>query len=133
MENLMIAILIFIKNSSLRRSVKNIIYNKKRGCFLTSTVFCIFILIFISFSRNSSCSGYSLYSLSNLCGNKRNHQTQTGGDADGYAETGGLSKPSDNRWSYQETEETDARNDGDGNASLDGSEFSGDTVTDRNR
>lgn len=51
MENLMIAILIFIKNSGLRRSVKNIIYNKKRGCFLTSTFFCFFIQIFISFSR----------------------------------------------------------------------------------
>lgn len=71
MENLMIAILIFIKNSGLRRSVKNIIYNKKRGCFLTSTFFCIFILIFISFSGYSSYSGYSL---SHLCGNKRNHQ-----------------------------------------------------------
>lgn len=42
MENLMIAILIFIKNSGLRRSVKNIIYNKKRGCFLTSTFFLFF-------------------------------------------------------------------------------------------
>ena len=75
----------------------------------------------------------NLTTSSYLCGNKRNHQAQAGSDADGNAETGGLSKPSDNRWSYQETEETDARNDGDGNASLDGSEFSGDTVTDRNR
>lgn len=53
MENLMIAILIFIKNSGLRRSVKNIIYNKKkRGCYLTSTFFFVFFIqIFISFSR----------------------------------------------------------------------------------
>ena len=80
--------------------------------------------IFISFSR---------YSLSNLCGNKRYHQTQAGGNADGDAETGSLSKPSDNRWSYKETEEADARNDGDGNARLDGSEFSCDAVTDRHR
>ena len=75
----------------------------------------------------------SRYSLFHLCGNKRDHQTQTGGNADGDAETGSLSKPSDNRWSYQETEETDARNDGDGNASLDGSQLSGDAVTDRHR
>ena len=81
--------------------------------------------IFISFSRHSS---YSRYSLSNLCGNKRYHQTQAGGNADGDAETGSLSKPSDNRWSYKETEEADARNDGDGNARLDGSEFSCDAV-----
>ena len=86
--------------------------------------------IFISFSRHSS---YSRYSLSNLCGNKRYHQTQAGGNADGDAETGSLSKPSDNRWSYKETEEADARNDGDGNARLDGSEFSCDAVTDRHR
>ena len=75
----------------------------------------------------------NLTTSSYLCGNKCNHQAQAGGNADGYAETGGLSKPSDNRWSYQETEETDARNDGDGNARLDGSQFSGDTVTDRHR
>ena len=86
--------------------------------------FCIFIQIFILFSR---------YSLSYLCSNKCNHQAQTGGDADGNAEAGGFSKPSDNRWSYQETEETDARNDGDGNARLDGSEFSCDAVTNRHR
>ena len=73
------------------------------------------------------------YSLSYFCGNKRNHQTQAGGNTDGDAETGSLSKPSDNRWSYQETEETDARNDGDGNARLDGSQLSGDAVTDRHR
>ena len=82
-----------------------------------------FILIFISFSRYLS---YSRYSLSYLCGNKSNHQAQTGGNADGDAETGGLNKPSDNRWAYQETEETDARNDGDGNARLD----FGDAITD---
>lgn len=63
--------------------------------------FLYFIQIFILFSRYSS---HSRYSLSNLCGNKRNHQAQAGGNADGNAETGGLSKPSDNRWSYQETE-----------------------------
>ena len=68
----------------------------------------------------------SRYSLFHLCGNKRDHQTQAGGNADGDAETGSLSKPSDNRWSYQETEETDARNDGDGNACLD----FGDAITD---
>lgn len=78
-------------------------------------------------------SSYSRYSLSYLCGNKRYHQPQAGCDADGNAETGSLSKPSDNRRSYQETEETDARNDGNGDARLDGSQFSGDTVTDRNR
>ena len=55
----------------------------------------------------------SRYSLFHLCGNKRDHQTQAGGNTDGDAETGSLSKPSDNRWSYQETKETDARNDGD--------------------
>ena len=75
----------------------------------------------------------NLTTSSYLCGNKRNHQAQAGSDADGYAETGGFSKPSDNRWAYQETEETDARNDGDGDASLDGSQLSGDAVTDRNR
>ena len=75
----------------------------------------------------------NLTTSSYLCGNKRNHQAQAGGNADGDAETGGLSKPSDNRWSYQETEETDARNDGDGDARLDGSQLSGDAVTDRNR
>ena len=75
----------------------------------------------------------NLTTSSYLCGNKRNHQAQAGSDADGNAETCGLSKPSDNRWSYKETEETDARNDGDGDASLDGSEFSGDAVTDRHR
>ena len=75
----------------------------------------------------------NLTTSSYLCGNKRNHQAQAGSDADGNAETCGLSKPSDNRWAYQETEETDARNDGDGDASLDGSEFSGDAVTDRHR
>ena len=75
----------------------------------------------------------SRYSLFHLCGNKRDHQAQAGGNADGDAETGSLSKPSDNRRSYQETEETDARNDGNGDARLDGSEFSGDAVTDRHR
>lgn len=34
---------------------------------------------------------------SNLCGNKRYHQTQAGGNADGDAETGSLSKPATNR------------------------------------
>ena len=66
----------------------------------------------------------SRYSLFHLCGNKRDHQTQTGGNADGDAETGGLSKPSDNRWSYQETEEADARNDGDARLNF------GDAITD---
>lgn len=80
-----------------------------------STVFCIFIQIFILFSRYSS---HSRYSLSYLCGNKRYHQPQAGCDADGNAETGSLSKPSDNWRSYQETEETDARNDGNGDARL---------------
>ncbi len=52
MENLMIAILIFIKNSSLRRSVKNIIYNKKTWMLpYIHVFFCFFIQIFISFSR----------------------------------------------------------------------------------
>lgn len=82
-----------------------------------------FIQIFISFSIYSS---YSRYSLFHLCGNKCDHQTQAGSNADGDAEIGSLSKPSDNRWSYQETEETDARNDGDGNARLD----FGDAITD---
>ena len=50
----------------------------------------------------------SRYSLFHLCGNKRDHQTQTGGNTDGNAESGSLCKPSDNRWSYQETEETAA-------------------------
>ena len=68
-----------------------------------------------------------------FCCHKRDHQAQAGGDADGNAETGGLSKPSDNRGTYQETEEADARNNGDGDARLDGSEFSGDAVTDRHR
>ena len=75
----------------------------------------------------------SRYSLFHLCSNKRYHQAQAGGNADGDAETGSLSKPSDNRWSYQKTKETDARNDGDGDARLDGSQFSGDTVTNRHR
>lgn len=52
MENLMIAILIFIKNSGLRKSVKNIIYNKKNvDATLHPRFFCFFIQIFISFSR----------------------------------------------------------------------------------
>ena len=82
-----------------------------------------FIQIFISFSIYSS---YSRYSLFHLCSNKCDHQTQAGSNADGDAEIGSLSKPSDNRRSYQETEETDARNDGDGNARLD----FGDAITD---
>ena len=89
-----------------------------------------FIQIFISFSRYSS---YSRYSLSYLCGNKSNHQTQIGGNTDGNAESGSLCKPSDNRWSYQETEETDARNDGDGNACLNSSQLSRNAVTNRHR
>ena len=75
----------------------------------------------------------SRYSLFHLCSNKRYHQAQTGCDADGDTKSGSLCKPSDNRWSYQETKEADARNDGNGDARLDGSEFSGDAVTDRHR
>lgn len=45
MENLMIAILIFIKNSGLRRSVKNIIYNKKN---VDATLHPRFFLFFYS-------------------------------------------------------------------------------------
>lgn len=48
MENLMIAILIFIKNSGLRRSVKNIIYNKKTWMLPYIHVFFVFLFRYSS-------------------------------------------------------------------------------------
>ena len=52
--------------------------------------FCIFIQIFISFSRYSS---HLRYSLSYFCGNKSNHQVQAGGNADGDAEAASKASP----------------------------------------
>ena len=81
--------------------------------------------------RDSFLYFYPSTSLLILPCNKGDKQAEAGGDADGNAKICCLREPSDDRRTYQESEETDARHDGDGNARLHRAELASDAIADR--
>ena len=63
----------------------------------------------------------------------RDDQSQQRGDAESHTKIESLGKPSNDRRTYQETEEADARHNGDGDARLDSTQLARYAVADRHR